>query len=1424
MAKRKPMIFVGLAALVFIQALSGGEKPDYPRQPVPFTAVKITDRFWLPRLQMNRSVTIPHNFRQCEETGRIDNFTVAGGLQTGSFRSKYGFDDSDVYKNIEAAAYALQVQPDPKLDRYLDDLIRKIAAAQEKDGYLYTNRTIDPAHPLPMAGPERWSNEVESHELYNVGHLYEAAVAHFQATGKRTLLAVALKSADLVARTFGPQGRKEVPGHQEIEIGLVKLYRLTGEEKYLRTARFFLDQRGNAAGHQLYGEYAQDHLPVVRQTAAVGHAVRAAYMYSAMADIAALSGDSSYIKALDSIWNDVISKKTYLTGGIGSAGSNEGFAAAYDLPNETAYGETCAAIANALWNYRMFLLKGDAQYLDIFERVAYNGFLSGLGLSGNCFFYPNPLASSGQHQRQLWFNCACCPPNVARFLASLPGYFYAVQGQRIYVNLYARSESAVSIAVGTVIIRQDTDYPWNGSVALTVEPSGSGDFELLLRIPGWTQNQPLPGDLYRFSDAAREPPQLLINGRPVTPAMEHGFAKLVGPWRRGDRIQLRLPMPVRRVVSHEALKSNRGLTALQRGPLLYCAEWPDNNGQVKNLVLDSSRPLKHRFIPGLLGGVEVLDGKALALSLAADGKSIRENWQNFRAIPYFVWANRGRGDMAVWLASSPEYSHPSLGENTIDLTRGWKFIPGDNPEYARPDLDETAWIPFGVDRVWEEQGYEKLDGFAWHRLRVVIPSRLKEKAFLKDGLRFFLGKINNFDQTFLNGRLIGANNRLADQAPADDVFIKSDKTLYNQERCYILPLDDPRVLWDRENVIAVRVFDEGGLGGIYSGNLSLRAVGFRDFVTLDQDRHPFTFRGTAIFKSLALANTSNQHRFRGTFTVDARGKRTNELLWRQRHAILMKPGDIRSFDFTLGKMDQSAVLTYSLQCPESDESWSFREESPYILTPPAKTTPRLNGPEVVGARPGKHFFHAISASGQRPLNYRVQGLPPGLALDAATGIIQGRTPERGEYRLQVTAKNRLGVAERTLRLVIGDTIALTPPMGWNSWNCWGLSVDAGKAMASAAVFKEKGLLNHGWNYINIDDGWEIFGDDPRPKRDSQGNILTNEKFPDMKSLSDKLHALGLKFGIYSSPGPLTCGGYTGTYEHEFQDARAFADWGVDYLKYDWCSYDKIAPQRTLQELQQPYLLMRRALDAVDRDIVFSLCQYGMGKVWEWGAQAGGNLWRTTEDIEDTWKSMSQIGFSQVENAQFAGPGHWNDTDMLVVGWVGWGPNLHPTRLTPDEQYTHISLWCLLSAPLLIGCDLERLDPFTLNLLCNDEVLALDQDPLGRPAVPRCKDSSIQVWVKELADGHRALGIFNQGEETATYTLDFAKAGLPSSVRLRDLWRQRDLGRVQHRHTMKIPGHGVVLLKALVQAKSVPPAFLAPNRLRSEMKQSHVEGK
>ena len=500
-------------------------------------------------------------------------------------------------------------------------------------------------------------------------------------------------------------------------------------------------------------------------------------------------------------------------------------------------------------------------------------------------------------------------------------------------------------------------------------------------------------------------------------------------------------------------------------------------------------------------------------------------------------------------------------------------------------------------------------------------------------------------------------------------------------------------------------------------------------------------------------------------------------------------------EVSLPQVDHSLVVEYEFEIKGEKQELKFREETPYILTPPVSDLPRINGPLLTGVRPGRPFLYTIPATGKRPLKYRVEKLPEGLVVDPNTGIISGRLDKPGDYKVIFHVFNDLGNDSREFTIRVGDQICLTPPMGWNSWNCWGLSVDEEKVKASADVYVEKGLRNHGWTYINIDDGWEIHRD-KEPKRDADGNILTNEKFPDMKRLGDYIHSLGLKFGIYSSPGPLTCGQYTGSYGYELNDARSYAQWGVDYLKYDWCSYDGIAKDTTLAERKKPYFVMRHALDQVARDIVYSLCQYGMSKVWRWGAEVGGNLWRTTGDITDTWESLREIGFSQVENQPYAGPGHWNDPDMLVVGYVGWGPNLHPTRLTPDEQYTHISLWCLLSAPLLIGCDLQRLDDFTLNLLTNDEVLALDQDPLGYQARQALVDGDVQLWVKKLADGKQAFGIFNLGEKTVKYRLDFQKAGLPEKGLLRDVWKQQPAGSFEREREFVIPSHGVVLMKVI----------------------------
>ncbi len=619
---------------------------DYPFKPVPFTSVTFTDNFWLPRIETNRSVTLPYNFRKCEETGRIDNFAKAAGQMEGPHEGIF-FNDSDVFKVVEGAAYSLASSPDPDMDVYLDNLIALFAGAQEADGYLYTARTIDPtAVTADREGLTRWSHLRVNHELYNVGHLYEAAAAHFQATGRRNLLDVALKNADLIDSVFGPENLRAVPGHQEIEIGLVKLYRVTGDERYLRLAKFFLDERGHANGRELYTNfgnvgYMQDHLPVVEQAEAVGHSVRAVYMYTGMADVAALTGDASYIAAIDRLWENVVGRKLYLTGGIGARHTGEAFGDDYELPNAEAYAETCAAIANILWNQRMFLLHGDARYIDVLELSLYNGFLSGVSFSGTEFFYTNPLASDGKTAvnrgslgRQPWFDCSCCPTNDVRFLASLPGYVYASDADSLYVNLFVAGEGQAEVGGQSVGLRQETNYPWEGRVRLRVEPTQQAEFALRIRIPGWADNRPVPSDLYRFAETDNVGFVLTVNGEPATPTLEKGYAVLKRVWRAGDVVELTLPMAVRRVLCNEAVEANRGRVALMRGPLVYCVEGVDNGGSVSHIGLADDAPLTAEHRPELLNGVTVIQG---------------EGAQPHTAIPYYAWGHRGAGEMAVWL-------------------------------------------------------------------------------------------------------------------------------------------------------------------------------------------------------------------------------------------------------------------------------------------------------------------------------------------------------------------------------------------------------------------------------------------------------------------------------------------------------------------------------------------------------------------------------------------------------------------------------------------------------------------------------------------------------------------------------------------------------------------------------------------------------
>jgi alpha-galactosidase len=541
-----------------------------------------------------------------------------------------------------------------------------------------------------------------------------------------------------------------------------------------------------------------------------------------------------------------------------------------------------------------------------------------------------------------------------------------------------------------------------------------------------------------------------------------------------------------------------------------------------------------------------------------------------------------------------------------------------------------------------------------------------------------------------------------------------------------------------------------------------------------------------------------------------------QVLWRS--GIMHKGDEARKIEISLTGIRKLALFVsdggdfnYYDHSDWLDTYIEYRKEVPvaldqpvpesYILTPPVPESPQINGPAVYGATPGRPFLYRIPVTGRRPMSFSAGNLPGSLQVDVSTGLITGITPDSGEYKINIVVKNAIGEARKEFRIISGNGLALTPPMGWNSWNCWGLSVDDQKVRAAADAFISSGLADHGWAYINIDDGWEA------PERTKKGELLTNEKFPDMNALSGYIHSLGLKLGIYSSPGSYTCGGFLGSYGHEKQDAATWAGWGIDYLKYDWCSYQQVALNDSLPELQKPYFLMRDMLNKTDRDIIYSLCQYGMGNVWEWGAQVGGNLWRTTGDITDTWESMAGIGFDQGKCSPYAGPGRWNDPDMLVVGQVGWGPDLHPSRLTPDEQYTHISLWCLLSAPLLIGCDLSQLDDFTLNLLTNNEVLAINQDELGKQAIPVKQEKGFEIWAKPLADSSIVVGMFNTGLRSAvdafnweggmpkmTLTVNWSDLGISGVYKVRDLWRHQDVGQFGGVYTAEVPYHGVKLVK------------------------------
>jgi uncharacterized protein len=624
---------------------------DYPIHAVPFTDVMINDSFWSPRIEINRTVTIPHDFAKCEETGRINNFAIAGKKKTGKFKGLC-FDDSDVYKIIEGASYSLATHPDPELSKYLDSLITLIAAAQEPDGYLYTYRTVNVLNNEKDVA-ERWKLErIGSHETYNQGHMFEAAVAHYMATGKRTLLDVAIKSADMFCNTFGPgKAQSLVSGHQEIEIGLVKLYRVTGEKKYLDLAKLMLENRGKSnyaydpthfwdspANHQ-------DDKPIHQQTEAYGHAVRATYMYTAIADVAALTNDTSYENIIDKIWNNVVSTKIYITGSIGASPRGEEYGTDYSLANDTAYNETCAAISNVFWNHRMFLLHGESKYYDVLERTLYNGLISGYSLDGKEFFYPNVLESDGAKKynmgacgRQQWFGCSCCPTNISRFISSLAGYIYATNKDTVFVNLFIGSKGKTTLGGKNLTISQVTEYPWKGKIQIIMDPENQMNAVVAVRIPCWTTNNPLPGDLYSFTNKIDASFKLVVNSKKIPCEMHNGYVLISRRWNKGDKIELELQMPIRKIIANEKVKADSGRICLSRGPLVYCAEGVDNNGKVLNLMLKSADSFNFDLRKDLSNGIWGISGKAY----------IDKRIVPFKAIPYFAWGNRGCNEMEVW--------------------------------------------------------------------------------------------------------------------------------------------------------------------------------------------------------------------------------------------------------------------------------------------------------------------------------------------------------------------------------------------------------------------------------------------------------------------------------------------------------------------------------------------------------------------------------------------------------------------------------------------------------------------------------------------------------------------------------------------------------------------------------------------------------
>ena len=720
-----------------------------------------------------------------------------------------------------------------------------------------------------------------------------------------------------------------------------------------------------------------------------------------------------------------------------------------------------------------------------------------------------------------------------------------------------------------------------------------------------------------------------------------------------------------------------------------------------------------------------------------------------------------------------------------------KFRVGDDASWAGVNVDESSWRSISNATTWTSQGVKCENGFGWYRYHVNIPKSLLEKSDLKEMVDFNMGKIDDADEVYLNGKLIGKTGKF----PSDAGGYMSQ---WSRPRVYSVKVNSGLIKWDADNVLAVRVYNAGDPGGMFQGPICVRvpntidnlSISIKEASSVKNEKIKDKVEGQNT--CVCTLNSKMSATKSGVFTVQVQDPETGKVLTEksQKVSVNSKKNGAISLPYDNHQMVR-IIATFT----ESKTGLSTTTQyiPKYILTPAAPAEPRFNTTPLYGVRPGSPIHFRFGVSGEKPMKFSSDDLPKGLALNPDNGALSGSLPRPGSYTITVKAKNAKGEQTQKFTIRCGSTIALTPPMGWNSWNCWGLSVTQDKVVSSAKALIEKGLADYGYCYMNIDDGWEA------PKRNADGTIAVNEKFPSMKELGDWLHSEGLKFGIYSSPGDLTCGGYLGSIDHELQDAESYNSWGVDYLKYDWCGYGRkhaTEPDRqTVASYVRPYLLMERCLRQQPRDIFYSLCQYGMADVWKWGHAVDANSWRTTGDITDTWESLYEIGFGlQPELYPYAQPGHWNDPDMLIVGKVGWSNNLRDSRLTPDEQYTHISLWTLLASNMLIGCDIAQMDEFTVSLLCNHEVNAVNQDILGKQAQRVVLDGTIQIWSRPLSDGSYAVGIFNVGKSDARVDFKkyFKEMGISSLKSVRDLWRQQDLSTTDVNYF--IPTHGVKYLK------------------------------